>query len=72
MRYGQGNIVIYTIDLEKDLIEKITFSTEACQEVESELKFVYLQETEKISDEFVEPSYLRYRKQDEESKGFYG
>jgi RNA polymerase sigma-70 factor (ECF subfamily) len=47
-----GNIV-YTVDMEKDVIEKITFSTGDGRE--GELRFAYLQEIEDVDNEFTEP-----------------
>ena len=43
----------YTIDMKKDLIEKITFSTQEGQA--GELMFSYLQEIEKANNEFAAP-----------------
>lgn len=45
--------IVYTIDMERDVIEKITFSTSGgC---EGELRFSYLQEIEQETAEFVVP-----------------
>jgi RNA polymerase sigma-70 factor (ECF subfamily) len=45
--------IVYTIDMEKDVIEQITFSTSDGRE--GELKFSYLQEIDDIGSEFAEP-----------------
>ena len=45
--------IVYTIDMEQDVIEKITLSTS--DERRGELKFSYLQEIDNISNEFAEP-----------------
>lgn len=45
--------LVYTIDMEKDLIEKITFLTNDGRE--GELRFSYLQEIEQTTNEFVSP-----------------
>jgi hypothetical protein len=44
---------VYTIDMEQDVIEKITFSTS--DERKGELKFSYLQEIDNMGNEFTEP-----------------
>jgi hypothetical protein len=45
--------IVYTVDMEKDVIEKIAFSTNDGRE--GELIFSYLQEIEGIDPEFAEP-----------------
>jgi hypothetical protein len=46
--------IIYTIDMEQDVIEKIAFSTnDGC---EGKLTFSYLQEIENIGNEFAQPA----------------
>jgi len=52
LKPGDGQIV-YTVDMEKDVIEKIAFSTDDGRE--GELMFSYLQEIENIGSEFAEP-----------------
>ncbi|HIJ52041.1 MAG TPA: RNA polymerase sigma factor [Planctomycetes bacterium] len=59
-----GNIV-YTIDMEKDVIDKITFTGE----VEGELIFDYLQGIDDIGSEFAEPRRSRYGVVGKDSKG---
>ena len=55
--FEQGKL-FYTIDMEKDVIDRITFSVSDGQgrTREGELKFTYLQDVEQRSGEFVEPS----------------
>ncbi len=45
--------LLYTINMEKDLIEKITFLVE--DDHRGELNFIYLQEIDSVGSEFVEP-----------------
>ncbi len=45
--------IVYTIDMEKDVIEKIAFSTGDGRE--GELRFSYLKEIENIGNEFTQP-----------------
>ncbi|NIP54198.1 MAG: hypothetical protein GWN67_13040, partial [Phycisphaerae bacterium] len=45
--------IVYTIDMEQDVIEKITFSTN--DERKRELRLSYLQEIDNIGNEFAEP-----------------
>jgi RNA polymerase sigma-70 factor (ECF subfamily) len=52
----QGKLV-YTIDMEKDVVEEITISTG--QGTEGELRFSYLQDIDEAGDEFVEPRVRR-------------
>jgi hypothetical protein len=49
----KDGLIVYTIDMEKDVIEQITFSTNDGRE--SELVFSYLQEIDNIGNEFAEP-----------------
>ena len=49
--------LVYTIDMEKDVVERIAFSGGA----EGELEFDYLQDIDDISSEFIVPSTGRYR-----------
>jgi hypothetical protein len=52
LRLQDGKIV-YTVDMEKDVIEKITFSTsEGC---DGALRFSYLQDIDDAGNEFAEP-----------------
>jgi RNA polymerase sigma-70 factor (ECF subfamily) len=46
--------IVYTIDMDKDVIDKITFSTSNGSE--SELVFSYLQEIDNVGSEFVQPA----------------
>jgi RNA polymerase sigma-70 factor (ECF subfamily) len=50
---GSQDRLVYTIDMQQDVVDKITFSTGAGQE--GELRFSYMQEVEDAGDEFVEP-----------------
>jgi len=52
----QGKLV-YTIDMEADVVDKITFSTTDGKKVE--LRFSYLQDIDKAGDEFLEPRIRR-------------
>lgn len=49
----------YTIDMEADLIDKITFLSEADQ-VTGQLQFTYIQDVEGVGDEFAEPRVGEY------------
>ncbi len=51
--------LVYTIDMETDVIEKIVFSTDDGDE--GELKFTYLQDIDDTGDEFAEPGAASYR-----------
>jgi hypothetical protein len=51
--------LLYTIDVEKDVIEKITFLVN--DHPRGELKFTYLQEIDNIGDEFTEPTGRLHR-----------
>jgi hypothetical protein len=57
--------MVYTIDMERDVIEKVTFSR---KENDGELRFEYLQDIDEAGNEFVRPhnrrAYVR-----EEQKG---
>jgi hypothetical protein len=64
LKLGDGRIV-YTIDMEQDVIENITFSTNDGRK--GELKFSYLQEIDNIGNEFAEPG--RKTKHPERSEG---
>ena len=52
--------LVYTIDMETDVIEKITFSTG--NGVEGELEFSYLQNIDNLGNEFSSPRVGSYRK----------
>ena len=52
--------LVYTIDMDADVIEKITFSSDSG--VEGELKFSYLQNIDNPGNEFVSPRIGSYRK----------
>jgi len=52
--------LVYTIDMESDVIEKITFS--AGNGSEGELEFSYLQNIDNPGNEFVSPRVGSYRK----------
>jgi RNA polymerase sigma-70 factor (ECF subfamily) len=52
--------LFYTIDLERDAIDKISFSTDNGG---GELRFSYLQEIESVGDEFTPPRTKRYHRQ---------
>ena len=54
-----GGKLAYTIDMEADLIDKITFLSEA-DEVTGRLQFTYLQDIEGVGDEFAEPGVGEY------------
>jgi RNA polymerase sigma-70 factor (ECF subfamily) len=63
----QGKLV-YTIDMEKDVIDKIAFSTSDGRE--GELRFSYLQDIDEAGNEFVEPRIKRsYRSKQRASPG---
>jgi hypothetical protein len=62
----QTNLV-YTIDMETDVIEKITFS--AGNGGEGELRFSYLQNIDNIGNEFAPPRVRSYRKPQRDSPG---
>ncbi|MHC4394496.1 MAG: RNA polymerase sigma factor [Planctomycetota bacterium] len=61
--------LVYTIDLEKDVIEEITFSTGYTQGRYGVLKFSYLEEIDAVGDEFVEPATEVYKTQRKEERG---
>jgi len=63
----QGKI-IYTIDMETDVIDKIAFSTSNGRE--GELRFSYLQEISGVDDDFAEPRKVRdYKKAQQKNAG---
>ena len=64
----EGLRIIYNIDLETDVIDEITFSTD--QEDKGNLKFSYIQDVnELIHGEFVAPGQLNIRGASEDSSG---
>jgi len=70
LTYKQNKIV-YTIDLEKDVIEKIKFleSDEQGQKTIGELRFTYLDDVEQLDREFVEPRKKEYEGPQEQEPG---
>ena len=48
------NKLVYTIDMQADVVEKITFVSET-GELIGQLNFSYLQEVENIGNEFISP-----------------
>ena len=65
LTYEQTKI-FYTIDMENDVVEKISFSTE---DGEGELNFSYLQDIENIGNEFTQPRTGRSRSVRQDSGG---
>ncbi|UCF43839.1 MAG: sigma-70 region 4 domain-containing protein, partial [Planctomycetota bacterium] len=63
--------LIYTIDMENDVVKGITFSVRDNQgrDAEGELLFSYLEEVEVVGDEFVEPRKKGYGKPQQEEMG---
>ena len=59
--------LVYTIDMETDVIEKITFSAD--NGVEGELEFSYLQNIDNAGSEFAPPGNLSYRKPQQNPPG---
>ena len=59
--------LVYTIDIESDVIEKITFS--ASNGIEGELEFSYLQNIDNVGNEFVSPRIGSYRKPQQNPPG---
>jgi len=57
--------LIYTIDLEKDIIEKIVFSAPQTMGLSGMLSFSYLQDIERLKDNFEEPSFDDFPSQQE-------
>ena len=58
--------LVYIIDLENDVVEKISFSTD---DGDGELNFSYLQDIDDIGNEFTQPKNVRYRGAQENSGG---
>ena len=59
--------LVYTIDMESDVIEKITFS--ASNGGEGELEFSYLQNLDNVGNEFTPPRIGSYRKPQQNPPG---
>ena len=59
--------LIYTIDMETDVIDKITFS--ASDGSEGELRFTYLQEIDNVGSDFAAPRTRIYRRSQQGSVG---
>jgi len=57
----------FVVDMENDVVEKITFSADNGDE--SELRFSYLQDIDDIGDEFAAPRIASYRSSRQESPG---
>jgi RNA polymerase sigma-70 factor (ECF subfamily) len=57
--------LVYTIDMEKDVIDKIKFSGD----IDGELRFSYLQDIDDVSDEFSEPRRKSYQEPQQEGLG---
>jgi RNA polymerase sigma-70 factor (ECF subfamily) len=64
---GEQVKLVYTIDMETDVIEKITFSTGSGDQ--GELQFSYLQNIDDLSSEFTRPRTGSYRKPQQSSPG---
>ncbi len=63
----EGISIIYKIDMEKDVIDEITLSTD--QGSTGNLKFSYLQSVEDINEEFVAPRRPRQQTSSKDSSG---
>jgi hypothetical protein len=59
--------LVYTIDMETDVIEKITLS--AGNGIEGELEFSYLQDIDNVGNEFVSPRTGNYRRPQQNPPG---
>lgn len=59
--------LVYTIDMEADVIEKITLSV--INGGEGELRFSYLQDIENVDNEFTRPSVRSYRRLQQDPPG---
>jgi RNA polymerase sigma-70 factor (ECF subfamily) len=59
--------LVYTINMEADVIEKITFSGD--NGIQGELEFSYLQNIDNAGSEFAPPGNLSYRKPQQNSPG---
>jgi hypothetical protein len=59
--------LVYTIDMETDVVEKITFA--GTNGSEGELRFSYLQDIENVGNEFASPRAGSYRRSQQNSPG---
>ena len=59
--------LVYTIEMEKDIVEKITFLVK--DQPRGELRFTYLQEIDNVGSEFVEPDGKSDRRDQREEPG---
>jgi hypothetical protein len=64
---GEQVKLVYTIDMETDVIEKITFSTNSGDE--GELRFSYLQNIDNPGSEFTRPGSTSYRRPQQSPSG---
>ena len=67
LTYGQTKLV-YSIDMEADVIDKITFLSEA-DEVIGQLEFSYMQDIKTVGNKFAEPKRRSYRQSRQKSDG---
>ena len=67
LTYGQTRL-IYTIDMEADVIDKITFLSKA-DEVIGQLEFSYMQDIKTVGNKFAEPRRRSYRQSPQKSDG---
>jgi len=67
LTHNQARLV-YTIDMEADVIDKITFLSEA-DEVIGQLEFSYMQDIKTVGDEFTEPGRKSYRQRQRKTPG---
>lgn len=67
----EQNKIIYTIDMEKDVVEKITFLTSkgTYKKTKAELKFFYLDDVTQAGVEFTEPKEKDYGKPQQQGPG---
>jgi len=59
--------LVYTIDMETDVVEKITFSAD--NNIEGKLEFSYLQNIDNVGNEFASPRIESYRKPQQNPQG---
>jgi RNA polymerase sigma factor (sigma-70 family) len=59
--------LLYTIDMENDVVEKLIF--EGSNGDEGELRFSYLQDIENLGNEFASPKVKSYRRSQQDSPG---
>jgi len=67
LTHGDAKLV-YTIDMECDVIDKITFLSEA-DEVTGQLEFTYMQDITTGDNKFAEPRRRTYRQSRQKSEG---